>query len=85
MFLYLSKKVTNFIGNLAKKYSIPLENKDISSERGIFTHTQAKKKYGNFVDMRDCGGEKVLSKILMGLSGTYSSEPEWKRFIWSCA
>ena len=33
------KKVTNFIGNLAKKYSIPLENKDISSERGIFTHT----------------------------------------------
>jgi N-acetylmuramoyl-L-alanine amidase len=28
--------------------------------------------------MRDCGGEKVLSKILMGLSGTYSSEPEWK-------
>jgi N-acetylmuramoyl-L-alanine amidase len=71
-------KVTNFIGNLAKKYSISLENKDISSERGIFTHTQAKKKYGNFVDMRDCGGEKVLSKILMGLSGTYSSEPEWK-------
>ena len=71
-------KVSEFIGNYAKKYSIPLENKDIASERGIFTHTQAKKKYGNFVDMRDCGGEKLLASVLISLSGKYSPEIEWK-------
>jgi N-acetylmuramoyl-L-alanine amidase len=71
-------KVSEFIGTYAKKYSIPLENKDIASERGIFTHTQAKKKYGNFVDMRDCGGEKLLASVLVSLSGKYSPEIEWK-------
>lgn len=71
------KKTRNVLGNLSKKFSIPLENKDISSGKGIFTHTQAKKKYGNFVDMRDCGGEKVLSALLTGMSGTYYNEPEW--------
>jgi N-acetylmuramoyl-L-alanine amidase len=72
------KKAMNVIGNFSRKFSIPLNNKDISSEKGVFTHTQAKKKYGNFVDMRDCGGEKVLSTILTGLSGNYYIEPDWK-------
>ncbi len=71
-------KISEFIGAYSKKYSIPLENKDIASEKGVFTHTQAKKKYGNFVDMRDCGGEKLLASVLISLSGKYSPEIEWK-------
>lgn len=71
-------KIKEIIKKLSDIYNIPLDNKDIASERGIFTHTQSKKKYGNFVDMRDCGGEKLLSAILSQIGGTYYPEIEWK-------
>lgn len=73
----LFNKALEVIQKISKKYSIPLDNKNIASEKGIFTHTQAKKKYGNFVDMRDCGGEKVLFQILTKLGSKYSPESEW--------
>lgn len=74
---YLGMIVEN-IKKVSNAYQIPLDNKDIASERGIFTHTQSKKKYGNFVDMRDCGGEKLLSAIINQSGGTYYNEIEWK-------
>ncbi|EMY78659.1 N-acetylmuramoyl-L-alanine amidase [Leptospira weilii serovar Ranarum str. ICFT] len=63
------KALTELIGSLSKEYSIPLNNYDIASGKGIFTHTQSKKKFGRFLDTGECGSEKVLSSVLSGLQG----------------
>lgn len=69
-------------GKLLKKLStdleIPLTNRDINSKLGVFTHIQAKKKFGNFVDLNECGSEKVLKQILLEIDGTYVSEENWE-------
>lgn len=76
------KALTELIGSLSKEYSIPLNNYDIASGKGIFTHTQSKKKFGRFLDTGECGSEKVLSSVLSGLQGKFFSETEWKdRFV----
>ncbi|MBP7280351.1 MAG: N-acetylmuramoyl-L-alanine amidase [Leptospiraceae bacterium] len=68
-------------GKLLKKLStdleIPFHNENINSKSGVFTHTQAKKKYGNFVDLKECGSEKILRQILLAFGGQYFSEENW--------
>ncbi|TGL76715.1 peptidoglycan recognition protein family protein [Leptospira yasudae] len=74
--------LSELIGGLAKEYSIPLNNHDIASGKGIFTHTQSKKKFGRFLDTGECGSEKVLSALLAKTQGKFFPETEWKdRFI----
>ncbi|MCL8311533.1 N-acetylmuramoyl-L-alanine amidase [Leptospira interrogans] len=72
------KSLVNLIETLSKKHSIPLNNYDITSKKGIFTHTQSKKKFGRFLDTGECGNEKVLSSVLLKLQGKFFSETEWK-------
>ncbi|PJZ68873.1 N-acetylmuramoyl-L-alanine amidase [Leptospira perolatii] len=72
------KSLVQLVGNLSNQFKIPFTNYDIASKAGIFTHTQAKKKYGRFVDTSDCGMENVLKAILEDLSGKYYPELEWK-------
>ncbi len=62
---------------LSDDFGIPFSNEDINSERGIFTHIQAKKKFGNFVDLNEYGIEKILKVLLMNFDGKYFPEDEW--------
>ena len=77
-----NKKQLEATGKLLKKLStdldIPFSNQNINSNSGIFTHIQAKKKYGNFVDLSECGSEKILKEILRSFEGKYFSEENWE-------
>ncbi|AOP33143.1 N-acetylmuramoyl-L-alanine amidase [Leptospira tipperaryensis] len=76
------KALSDLIQSLSKEYSIPLNNYDIASGKGVFTHSQSKKKFGRFIDTSDCGGEKILSTIFSRIQGKFYPETEWKdRFI----
>lgn len=68
----------SIVQKLASVVNLPLNNYDIESKKGIFTHTQAKKKFGRFVELTSCGGEKILEKILTEVGGKYFPEEEWK-------
>jgi N-acetylmuramoyl-L-alanine amidase len=72
-------RVVEIIAGLAKKFQIPLTNWDITSKKGIFTHTQAKYKFGGFIRLYpEDGGEKLISMILKKLKGKYYPEEKWK-------
>lgn len=76
------KALADLIQRLSKEHSIPLNNYDITSGKGIFTHTQSKKKFGHFLDTGECGSEKVLSAVFSKLQGKFFPETEWKdRFV----
>lgn len=62
---------------LANDLEIPFTNQNINSLAGVFTHTQSKKKFGNFVDLNECGSEKVLKEILTSFEGQYYTEENW--------
>lgn len=72
------EQLKTIIQKIVSITNLPLNNYDIESKKGIFTHTQAKKKFGHFVELTNCGGEKVLEKILTELGGKYFPEEEWK-------
>ncbi|WP_016752729.1 peptidoglycan recognition protein family protein [Leptospira kirschneri] len=72
------KSLVNLVETLSKEHSIPLNNYDITSKKGIFTHTQSKKKFGRFLDTGECGSEKVLSSVFLKLQGKFFPETEWK-------
>ncbi|MBM9575813.1 N-acetylmuramoyl-L-alanine amidase [Leptospira sp. 201903070] len=72
------KALSDLIQNLSKEYSIPLNNFDIASKKGVFTHSQSKKKFGRFIDTSDCGGEKILSTVFSRIQGKFYEETEWK-------
>jgi N-acetylmuramoyl-L-alanine amidase len=71
----------NAAGKILKKlsddFAIPFSNEDINSEKGIFTHIQAKKKFGNFVDLNEFGIEKILKVLLRNVERKYFPEDEW--------
>ncbi|MCB1144374.1 MAG: N-acetylmuramoyl-L-alanine amidase [Leptospiraceae bacterium] len=73
----LVKVLSDEIKKLSIRFSIPLNNKNISSMRGVFTHTQAKKKFGNFIDLDPCGGEDLLKSVLDDIGGNYFEEKDW--------
>ncbi|ABJ78207.1 N-acetylmuramoyl-L-alanine amidase [Leptospira borgpetersenii serovar Hardjo-bovis] len=76
------KALTDLIQRLSKEHSISLNNYDITSGKGVFTHTQSKKKFGRFLDTGECGSEKVLSVVFSRLQGKFFPETEWKdRFV----
>ncbi|MDX1958002.1 MAG: N-acetylmuramoyl-L-alanine amidase [Leptospiraceae bacterium] len=66
---------------LANSFSIPLNNKDVGSKKGVFSHLQVKKKFGYFIDLEDLGLESTLELVLLNSNGTYFKEEDWeKRF-----
>nr|WP_246028199.1 N-acetylmuramoyl-L-alanine amidase [Leptospira fletcheri] len=72
------KAFLKLVRRIASDYKIPFTNYDIDSKNGIFTHSQAKKRYGRFLDGGECGSENVLKTILEESGGKYFSETEWK-------
>ncbi|MCB1179871.1 MAG: N-acetylmuramoyl-L-alanine amidase, partial [Leptospiraceae bacterium] len=49
----------------------------IDEKQGIFTHMQAKKRYGYFSELTECGGEKLIKLILENIGGEFFSEEKW--------
>ena len=72
------KALENLFFYISKKYKIEISNYDINSKKGFFTHLQAKKKFGNFVNLEECGGEEVIKKVFENLHETYYEEKRWK-------
>ena len=65
---------------LAEFYKVPLTNHKIQDLKGIYSHTQAKKKYGGSVALygKDFDpGEPYMKKIIESIGGKYYPEPEW--------
>jgi N-acetylmuramoyl-L-alanine amidase len=71
------RKVKDLIKRISQVFNIQLNNKYINSQEGVFTQTQAKKKYGNFVDLSESGTEKIIKEILTTIGGYYYPEEEW--------
>ncbi|GBF38418.1 peptidoglycan recognition protein family protein [Leptospira johnsonii] len=72
------KSLLYTIAKTSQEFGIPVTNFDVGSRSGIFTHSQAKKKFGGFLNGSDCGNENVLKALLEELKGSYFSEMEWK-------
>ncbi len=68
----------NIIKLISSRANVPLQNKNIVDKRGIFTHTQVKKKYGFFTELTDCGSDLIVKNILTNLKGQYYPELEWQ-------
>ncbi|TGN19897.1 peptidoglycan recognition protein family protein [Leptospira idonii] len=75
------EKVKSIVLELSSKYKVPLNNEDIASFSGIFSHTQAKKKWGGsiFLNAKDFDpGEEYMELVLKSIGGKYYPEPNWK-------
>lgn len=73
------QKGVEVINKIAKEFKVPLTNYDISSKKGIFTHTQSKIKYGGFIKIYpEDGGQGLLAKILKKMEGKFYTESKWK-------
>ncbi|TGM72446.1 N-acetylmuramoyl-L-alanine amidase [Leptospira mtsangambouensis] len=75
------KTVKDLVIQLTTKYKIPLSNEKLEDLTGVFSHTQAKKKWGGsiFLNAKDFDpGEEYMEMILNSVGGKYYSEPEWK-------
>lgn len=75
------EKVKNLVIELSKFYKIPLTNENIEGFSGIFSHSQAKKKWGGsiFLNAKDFDpGEEYMELILTSIGGKYFPEPNWK-------
>ena len=59
---------------------IPLDNRDIDSLRGVFSHGQAKKRWGRSAWMWGTDfdpGERYMKRVLEEAGGRYWEEAEW--------
>jgi N-acetylmuramoyl-L-alanine amidase len=73
--------VSSLVKEVAAKYHIPLNNRSPAGRRGVFSHTQAKKKWGRSVFLHGDDydpGEPYMKKIIEMSGGKYYPEPEWK-------
>ena len=74
------KTVAAVLKSLAAARSIPLTNRDIDSLRGVFSHGQAKKRWGRSAWMwgdEFDPGERYMKRALEEAGGIYVAEPEW--------
>lgn len=75
-----TKAVVRLVKELSEKYKIPLNNERIESLRGVYSHTQAKKKWGGsiYLDGKDFDpGESYMKEVLEQAGGTYYPEENW--------
>ncbi|OHB77442.1 MAG: hypothetical protein A2Z34_09225 [Planctomycetes bacterium RBG_16_59_8] len=76
-----TEKVCEVVAELCRLYDIPKNNRDIASLRGIFSHGQAKKRFGRSAwlwgDEFD-PGEGYMQRVIEGIGGRYHPEREWK-------
>ena len=74
-------KVVEVVKELAAKFTIPLTNGDIEERRGVFSHGQAKKRWGRSRTLTGTDfdpGEAYMKRVLTEAGGTYVPEPGWK-------
>lgn len=74
------RAVAAVLKSLAAARSIPLDNRDIESLRGVFTHGQAKKRWGRSAWMWGDDfdpGERFMKRVLEAAGGTYVTEKDW--------
>ncbi|XDD49578.1 N-acetylmuramoyl-L-alanine amidase [Leptospira sp. WS92.C1] len=72
--------VVRLVKELSEKYKIPLNNEKVESLRGVFSHTQAKKKWGGsiFLDGKDFDpGEPYMKEVLSLAGGVFHPEENW--------
>jgi N-acetylmuramoyl-L-alanine amidase len=69
------------VGRLAERFGIPKSNADVASRRGIFSHKQAKYRFGGLKRNEDKGnmepGEGFASAVIDGIGGVYVEEKDW--------
>jgi len=73
-------KVVEVVKSLCAACSIPKTNRDIESLRGIFSHGQAKKRWGRSAWMwggEFDPGEHFMKRVIEGAGGTYAEEKDW--------
>ncbi len=72
------RNLVKLIDFLQKKFKIPASNYAIAGKKGIFSHNQAKRRFGGFADFTPCGNEKVVSLVLTEINGKFFEEENWK-------
>lgn len=75
-----TKKVVQVLKDLSKKFQFTIQNEKIESFSGVYSHTQAKKKFGKSVWLfgKDFDpGESYMKKVLEKADGTYFPEEKW--------
>ncbi len=73
-------KVASITNSICKKYNISKNNFNIESLSGIYSHTQAKKRFGGSVALvgKDFDpGEPYMKKIIEFIAGIYYEEKYW--------
>jgi N-acetylmuramoyl-L-alanine amidase len=74
------RSVASVVKALGADRSIPLNNRDIDSLRGVFSHGQAKKRWGRSAWMWGDDfdpGERYMKRVLEAAGGTYVAEKDW--------
>lgn len=72
--------VVKLVQELSKKFKFPLDNYKIESHKGVFSHTQAKKRFGGsaFLVGNDFDpGEEYMEFVLKNAGGKYYPEKQW--------
>lgn len=75
-----TKAVVSLVQELAQKYNFPLHNHHLESFSGVFSHTQAKKRWGRSVYLSGDDydpGEPYMKRVLRKAGGKYYSEEKW--------
>ncbi|MBI4564916.1 MAG: N-acetylmuramoyl-L-alanine amidase [Planctomycetes bacterium] len=75
-----TKKVIEVISELCEKYRIPKTNRDIESRRGVYSHGQAKKRWGRSAWLWGTDfdpGETYMKRVIEGAGGQYVEEKDW--------
>lgn len=78
---FQAAKVVEVLKELAALYKVPLTNGDIEERRGVFSHGQAKKRWGRSAWLwgRDFDpGEEYMKVVLEAAGGVYVVEEQWK-------
>ena len=68
------KNVIEFCRQACRKYKIPVNNYDIESNEGIFSHGQAKKRWAQSAWLYGWDfdpGERYMKEVITSLGGTY--------------
>jgi N-acetylmuramoyl-L-alanine amidase len=69
------------VGSLASRFSIPPTNADVASRRGVFSHQQAKYRFGGLRSGEERGrmepGEEFMAALLPKIGGRYVEEKDW--------
>jgi N-acetylmuramoyl-L-alanine amidase len=75
-----TRKVVEVVADLCAAFSIPKTNREVESLRGVFSHGQAKKRWGRSAWLWGSDfdpGETYMRRVLEGAGGAYVDEKDW--------